>query len=263
MASDYWSRWHTLRASRRRFVGGSALAGAGVAGLALVGCGDDDDDDDDGGATTTATGTGTAATSTGTTAAQPKTGGTLRVHMGGSPRSLDPHFDTFPFNTAITDNTNERLLKWATDFSAIETELADAMPEQADPLTFTFKIKSGINFHDVAPVNGRAFTAEDVKYSIERQSTDEAGKFQHAYFFLNKLESIETPDESTVVFKTKAPYAPFLSYMASPWTLMIAREAVEEFGDLTEHAVGTGPFMFKEWQKDVKIDIVKNPNYWQ
>jgi peptide/nickel transport system substrate-binding protein len=264
MASDYWSRWHQLRASRRRFVGGAAVGGVGVASLALVGCGDDDDDDDDdSGGTSTATGTGTAATSTGTSSAgQPKSGGTLRVHMGGSPRSLDPHFDTFPFNTAITDNTNERLLKWSSDFSAIETELAEAMPEQADDLTFTFKIRPGVLFHDVAPVNGREFTSEDVKYSIERQSTDEAGKFQHAYFFLNKLESIETPDATTVVFKTRAPYAPFLSYMASPWTLMIAREAVEEFGDLTEHAVGTGPFIFKEWQKDVKIDIVKNPNYW-
>jgi peptide/nickel transport system substrate-binding protein len=59
------------------------------------------------------------------------------------------------------------------------------------------------------------------------------------------------------------PYAPFLSYIASPWTVMIAREAVEKFGDLTQTAIGTGPFMFKEWQKDVKIDIVKNPNYWQ
>lgn len=220
------------RAARiaRRFVGGGAVAGAGLAGLALVGCGDDDDDDDGGGtATATATGTGTAATAT-ATAAQPKTGGTLRVHMGGSPRSLDPHFDTFPYNTAVTNNTNERLLKWAADFSEIQTELADAMPEQADELTFTFKIKSGIKFHNVDPVNGREFTSEDVKYSIERQMTDEAGKYQHAYFFLNRIDTIETPDATTVVFKTKAPYAPFLSYMASPWTVMIAREAVEKFG---------------------------------
>jgi len=93
--------------------------------------------------------------------------------------------------------------------------------------------------------------------------TDEAGKYQHAYFFLNRIDTIETPDATTVVFKTRAPYAPFLSYMASPWTVMIAREAVEKFGDLTEHAIGTGPFLFKEWQKDVKIDIVKNPDYWQ
>jgi peptide/nickel transport system substrate-binding protein len=271
MQSDYWRKWQLKQASRRRFVGGGVAVGAGVAGLALVGCGDDDDDDDGGGAATStstgtsaATSTGTsAATSTGTTAAQPKSGGTLRVHMGGSPRSLDPHFDTFPYNTAITDNTNERLLKWAPDFSEIQTEMASALPEQPDDLTFTFKLTPGIKFANVDPVNGRDFTSEDVKYSIERQSTDEAGKYQHAYFFLNKLESIETPDAETVVIKSKGPYAPFLSYIASPWTLMIAREAVEKFGDLTQNAVGTGPFIFKEWQKDVKIDLVKNPDYWQ
>jgi len=266
MSSDYWQRWHTLRASRRRFVGGGVAAGAGVAGLALVGCGDDDDDDDGGTSTATSTGTGTAATSTGTstaTAGQPKKGGTLRVHMGGSPRSLDPHFDTFPYNTAVTDNTNERLLKWAPDFSEIQTEMASALPEQPDDLTFTFKLTPGIKFANVDPVNGRDFTSEDVKYSLERQSTDEAGKFQHAYYFLNKLESIETPDAQTVTIKTKGPYAPFMSYIASPWTVMIAREAVEKFGDLTQNAVGTGPFIFKEWQKDVKIDLVANPDYWQ
>jgi peptide/nickel transport system substrate-binding protein len=91
--------------------------------------------------------------------------------------------------------------------------------------------------------------------------TDEAGKFQHAYYFKGKIESITTPDDSTVTIKTKTPYAPFLSYIASPWTTMIDRATVEKYGDLTQHAVGTGPFVFKEWQKDVKIDLVKNPNY--
>ncbi len=112
--------------------------------------------------------------------------------MGGSPRSLDPYFDTFPYNTAVTDLTNEALLKWSPDFSKIETELADAMPEQPDPQTFTFKLKKGVKFHDTEPANGREFTSADVKYSIERQSTEEAGKFQHAYYFKGKLDSGET-----------------------------------------------------------------------
>ncbi len=250
---NYWQR----KIRRRTVIRGSGLAALGVGTAALVGCGDDDDDDSGGNATIPATVPGGATPST----EKPKPGGTFRIHMSGSPRSLDPHFDTFPYNTAVTDLTNEALLKWSPDFSKIETELASAMPEQPDPLTFTFKIKPGVKFHDTDPANGRAFTSADVKYSLERQATDEAGKFQHAYFFKNKLESITTPDDNTITIKTKEPYAPFLSYIASPSTVMIDRATVEKYGDLTEHAIGTGPFMFKEWQKDVKIDLVKNPNY--
>ncbi|HSE44237.1 MAG TPA: ABC transporter substrate-binding protein, partial [Gemmatimonadales bacterium] len=71
------------------------------------------------------------------------------------------------------------------------------------------------------------------------------------------------PDKTSVVFKMKKAYAPMLSYLASPWTVVIAREAVEKWGDLTEHAVGTGPFILRNWQKDVRFDLDANPDYWQ
>ena len=259
---NYWiRRLQSGGVSRRRFVGGAALAGVGAAGLGLVGCGDDDSTGGGGGS-------GSAATPTSTAIApgagqQIKKGGHLTVHMGGSPRSLDPHFDTFPYNTAITNTTNNGLLQFSPDLSKIEGDLALAMPEQPDPLSYTFKIPAGVKFHDVDPVNGREFTAEDVKYSIERQMTDKAGQFQHAYFFLNKVAKVEAVDKTTVKFTLNKPFAPFISYIASPWTMMICREVVEKDGDLTQRAIGTGPFIFKEWQKDVKFELVKNPNYYK
>ncbi|MCC7365140.1 MAG: ABC transporter substrate-binding protein [Dehalococcoidia bacterium] len=261
---NYWDRINRARLSRRGILRGAGVSGVGLATAALVGCGDDDDDDEAGGTTTatgTAAGTGTATSSTATQAAQPKRGGTLTLHMGGSPRSLDPHFDTFPYCTAVVCNTNEGLLRFTPDLTKVEAELATGLPENPDPLTFTLKIKQGVMFQNVDPVNGREFTSEDVKYSLERQMTDEAGKFQHAYFFLGAIDRIETPDKYTATIKMKKAYAPMVSYLASPWTLMIAREAVEKWGDLTEHAVGTGPFIFKNWQKDVKFELEKNPNY--
>ncbi len=254
--SNYWRRTTTRRVSRRGMMRGASIAGAGVATAALVGCGDDDDDD--GGDS----GQSPAAGQT-TTAAQPKNGGKLILHMGGSPRSLDPHFDTFPANTAITNNTNNGLLQFAPDLSKIDVDLATGMPEQPDPLTYTIKLQPGVKFHDVDPVHGREMTSEDVKYSLERQMTDEAGKFQHAYFFKGNIESITTPDPLTVSIKASRPFAPMISYLASPWTQVICREVVEADGDLTKRAIGTGPFIFKEWQKDVRIDLVKNPNYWK
>ncbi len=254
---SYWQRVLQRPLSRRGVVRGASLAGAGLATAALVGCGDDDDDDGGGESTaTTAPGQSPAAQ-------QPKKGGKLTLHMGGSPRSLDPHFDTFPYNTAVTTNTNNGILQFTSDLSKVETDVAASLPEQVDATTYTIKLRQGVKYHNVAPVNGREMTSEDVKYSLTRQMTDEAGKFQHAYFFKGNIDKIETPDPYTVTIKTARPFAPLISYLASPWTLVICREVVEADGDLTKRAIGTGPFIFKEWQKDVRIDMVRNPNYWK
>lgn len=270
--TNYWQRLNDRKTSRRTVLRGAGVAGAGGAGWALVGCGGDDDDDNGNGgsATNTPANGGSGPTATPVPQATPtpagdaiKRGGHFNMAMGGSPRSLDVHFDTFPYNTAIVTNTNNGILQFSPDLTTIETDLATGMPEQPDDLTFTFKINQGVMWQDIAPVNGRELTAEDVKWSIERQMTDEAGKFQHAYFFLGAVDSIDAPDNETVVFNMSKPFAPFLSYVASPWSMIVNREAVEEYGDLTEHAVGTGPFIFKEWQKDVKFELEANPNYWK
>ena len=266
---NYWTKLNRRRYSRRWMLGSTGAAATGLAGLALVGCGDDDDDDDDGGSTPSNGGGGGTPTATTAPQATPtqaasnvKTGGHFIAHMGGSPRSLDPHFDTFPYNTAVTTNTNNALLQFTPDLTEIVPDIAVSLPEQPDDLTMTFKIQPGVKWHDVDPVNGRDFTAEDVVYSLNRQMTDEPGKFQHAYFFLGKA-TFEATDNETVVVKTEKPFAPLLSYIASPWSVLVNREAVETYGDVTEHAVGTGPFIFTEWQKDVKITMRRNPNYWR
>ncbi len=246
----YWDRARERRISRRRGLQGIGAAGIGLGAAALVGCGDDS--------------TSPAASSTkagGSPAALvPKKGGQLTLGMPTQPRSLDFHFDVF---VPVADHTNNALLKFNADVTDIETDLATAMPEQPDPLTYVFKIKPGVKFHNVDPVNGRELTSADVKFSIERQITDDAGKFQHAYFFRGKIDRIEAPDKYTVVFKMTKKFAPFLAYIANAWSLITAPEIVSKFGDLTQVAIGTGPFIFKEWQKDVRIELVKNPDYFK
>jgi peptide/nickel transport system substrate-binding protein len=249
------------RTGRRRFLGAAALAGGSTA--FAIACGSKERTDTGQGAGVQG---GVATAVTGQVvpgaAEQVKRGGTFTINQG-SPRTLDPHFDTFPANTAVTNNVYNKILTFTPDLTKIEPELATAMPEQPDPLTFVFKIRSGIKFQNVAPANGRLMTSADVKYSIERQMTREPGKFQHAYFFLDRIASIETPDDTTVRFKMNKPYAPFISYMASPWTMVVLKELVERDGDLTQNAVGTGPFIFEEWQKDVQHRLRKNPDYWR
>jgi peptide/nickel transport system substrate-binding protein len=190
-----------------------------------------------------------------------KRGGTLVVRSGPI-RGIDPHLETWAAALQVIHQTYNALLKFNHDGTKILPDLAESW-EQKDDLTYSFKLRQGVRFHNVPPVNGRELTSEDVKYSIERQMTDQPGKFQHAYFFLGKLASIQTPDKYTVVFKTKEPYAPFMNYIASPWTVIVAREVVEKHGDLQRHAIGTGPFIMQEYRREQEAVFVRNPNYFR
>lgn len=190
-----------------------------------------------------------------------KRGGTLVVRSGPI-RGIDPHLETWPATLQVVHQTYNALLKFNHDGTKILPDLAESW-EQKDDLTYVFRLSQGVKFHNVPPVNGRELTSEDVKYSIERQMTNQPGKFQHAYFFLDKLASIQTPDRYTIVFRTREPYAPFLNYIASPWTVIVAREVVEKHGDLQRHAIGTGPFIMQEYRRDQEATFVKNPSYFR
>ena len=250
------------RIGRRRLLGTAALAGGSAAFALACGGGKSRRDTTGGEEATSRLSTPTTGQSVPGANEQVKRGGTF-TGVEGPPRSLDPHFDTFPANTHVTDNVYSALLYFNDDLTKLELDLAEAMPEQPDPLTYVFKLRQGVKFHNIPPANGRECVAEDVKYSFERQMTNDPGKFQHAYYFLNRISRIETPDKYTVRFTTAKPYAPFLSYVASPWTLIILRELVERDGDLTTRAIGTGPFIFEEWQKDVQHKMRRNPDYWK
>jgi peptide/nickel transport system substrate-binding protein len=226
--------------SRRDFLKAGAVGGIGLAGLSMVGPGSH---------------SGLAL------GGQPKSGGTLVVRSGPI-RGIDPHFETWGATLQVVHQAYNALVKFNHDGTRIMPDLAESW-EQKDELTYVFRLRQGVRFHDVPPVNGRELTSEDVKYSIERQMTDQPGKFQHAYFFLGKLAGIETPDKYTVVFKTREPYAPFMNYIANPWTVIVAREVVEKYGDLQRHAIGTGPFLMKEYRRDQEAVFVKNPQYFK
>ncbi|MBW2060892.1 MAG: ABC transporter substrate-binding protein [Deltaproteobacteria bacterium] len=203
---------------------------------------------------------GSAAT---TLAAEPRHGDVYRT-SSGPPRSLDPHIETYPATTIITNNTYNTLLRYTPDLKGFELDLLKSY-RQLDNLTYEFTIHKGVRFHNIPPVNGRELTSADVKYSIERIMGiyGKKAKFKRRYYFEDKLASIETPDRYTVIVKTKEPYGPFMYYIASPWSSIVAREAVEEYRDLKKKAIGTGPFILKEFVRGSHITLDKNPNYFK
>jgi peptide/nickel transport system substrate-binding protein len=128
--------------------------------------------------------------------------------------------------------------------------------EQPDPKTYVFTLRKGVKFH-----NGRELTADDVKFTYERILNPETGSIAKSFF--DTIDTIETPDPSTVRFTLKEPFAPFLVNTASPWAGIVAKEIVEaNNGDLNKVAAGSGPFKLAERIPDDRTVLVKNPGYY-
>ncbi len=114
--------------------------------------------------------------------------------------------------------------------------------EAVDPQTWDFKINPNARFHDIAPMNGRAVTAEDIKYSFELLSV------VPQYTATASVESVEVIDTETVRFNLHLPLANFPPlYTNGSTPPVVAKEAQESEGGLHENPGGTGAFLLKEF----------------
>jgi peptide/nickel transport system substrate-binding protein len=201
-----------------------------------------------------------------THAQQPKRGGTLALRLWDP-----PHFDhmlNISYRTNILLSlTHNRLIKPKAGPAIVpgtfplEGDLAESWT-QPNENTYLFKLRRGVKWHNMPPVNGREFIADDVVYSIERFRTIKGNS--NAYM-LKSLDKVEAVDKYTVKFTLKEPFAWFLDMLASPMAIaMVAKEAVEKFGDLkkAEAVIGTGPWMLDSYRPNVGLTLVRNPSYF-
>ena len=135
--------------------------------------------------------------------------------------------------------------------------IASALPETPDPQTYVFKIRQGVKFHNVAPVNGRPMTAADVKQSIDTLRENKQWQPDYA-----AVTSVETPDANTLVVKTSRPYAPLLNFSSGHYGWRIHPKEIVDSKDHEKNAIGTGAYIRSEWAQGSKIVFKKNPDYW-
>lgn len=131
-------------------------------------------------------------------------------------------------------------------------DLAESWTVSEDGKVYTFKLHSGVKFHD-----GTDFDAGDVKFSLDRARAADSTNAQKGLF--EAIENVEVVDPATVKVTLKRPQGSFLYNMGWGDAVIVAPETA---GTNKEKPVGTGPFKFDSWARGSAIKLVKADHYW-
>ena len=200
---------------------------------------------------------------------QPKQGGAVVVTFKDDLATLDPAVGYDWQNWSIIKSIFSGLMDYKPGTTELMPDLAESYTIADDGLTYTFTLRPNLKFH-----NGRAVTAADVKYSIERAVNPKTQCPGAGYFSMIKgyddaaagkttdISGIKTPDDKTVVFTLNHPDATFLHIMAINFAFVVPKEEVAKYGaDFGHHPVGTGAFQFGEWELGQKLVLNRFKDY--
>ncbi|TYP78086.1 ABC transporter substrate-binding protein [Paenibacillus methanolicus] len=203
-------------------------------------------------------------------ASEASTQDTLIVARGGDSSALDPSIVTDGESFKATQQIFDTLLDYKEGTTEVEGALAESWENSPDGLTYTFKLRQGVKFHD-----GTDFNADAVVFNFNRW-LDPKSPFKFEGDSFDYFDSMFGPDGSRVIKEVKAvdattvqftlnkPQAPFLQNLAMPAFAIGSPKAIEEKKEkFKSEPVGTGPFVFKEWKRNESITVEKNPTFWQ
>ena len=219
------------------------LVAAGLMTLAIAGCGG-------------------GADKSGGTAKTPND--TMVVGLGVDLASLDPAIAMDNKSWQVSYPCYERLVKYKTTSDGkasteVGPSLAKSWTVSDDGLTWTFKLDKGHKFADGTPVDAKA-----VKFSIERVLAVKKGPAD----YFKAVSSVETPDDETVVFKLKQPFAPFLYTLAVNGSDIVNPKVMEHEKDgdhgtayLANHTMGSGAYELTEFTQGQSLKLALNKSY--
>ncbi|MFV0335582.1 MAG: ABC transporter substrate-binding protein [Tropicimonas sp.] len=151
-------------------------------------------------------------------------------------------------NEAFNGNVYEGLFV-LTDSGEVEPKLVETHTISEDRLSHTFTLKDGVSFH-----SGDPLTAADVKASIERVTAENSASSRKRT--LTVIDSVETPDDKTVVIRLKAPS------ISLPYNLSYVWIVNDTAGDISATEDGTGPYRLQEWRRGSALALVPFDGYW-
>ncbi|MFN8558467.1 MAG: ABC transporter substrate-binding protein [Dehalococcoidia bacterium] len=140
----------------------------------------------------------------------------------------------------------------------LEPDLAEKWEQPAaDATEVVFSFRKNVKWHNIAPVNGRPFTAEDVKLVWERYAASGVQKD-----FFSVVDKLEMTDQYTLRAKLKEPYVDFPASVAT-YGYILPRELYVNSDKVRTEVIGTGPFMRESWTPKEKSVFVRNPDYFE
>ncbi len=170
--------------------------------------------------------------------------------------TLDPHKTTTISSAEVDYLVYDTLTSLDFD-NTVKPGLAEKWEIAPDGKTYTFTLRQGVKFH-----SGKPLTSADVKFTMDRWKTVRGSP---TAFNIASVESVEAPNPRTVVMHLKEPLSILLinltGYAASILNPDFVTRLGDDYGTGVGKVDGTGPFMLKEWVRNDRLVVVKNPNY--
>ena len=224
--------------SRRGFLSGLGVVGLTGAALSVVGCSSEG-------------GSGSAGS------AEVAEGGTLNISLAASPALLDPVKYTGVYESQIINTVCDTLVQYSMDLTEIVPCLATGWTVSDDGMTYTFTLRDDVTFQPGEYQDGRAMTAEDVKYSLERSNVESTNNR------LDMLDHCNVISDTEIECVLKTPNSAFLTALTDGGNAILPQEEVEGWGDsFGEHLVGTGPFQMAQFTRDQQTELTRHEGYW-
>src|SRR5947209_3968151 len=178
--------------------------------------------------------------------------GTLRVALGTTLSQIDPAKTTIGDEYVYVHLVFNGLSRIDPDMT-VKPDLAESWTASNDLKIWTFRLRPGVKFH-----HGRVLDADDVVATMKRILDPATGS--RARTSLSMVDNIVAVDPLTVRFDLNIPYAGFADIFADRQLRIVPKDRLDS---LSTQPIGTGAFMFKSWSPGDRLELVKNPDYFE
>src|SRR5437773_1227840 len=185
------------------------------------------------------------------------------VGMEAEPPGLDPGQALGLHTLRVTAEIFETLVATPDDSTDVIPGLAESWTTSSDGLTWTFKLRKGVRFHD-----GTALDAAAVKFTFDRvidpaHPHAKSGKWSFVTGYLSSVKSVETLDPQTVQLHLKYPTSSLLALLALPNCAIVSPTAFTKApADFDTKPVGSGRYKFESWERGSRLVLRRNDDYW-